>query len=1055
MKYLRYCETIADYQNKREVKYWEPWVSLTNENDDVNYNRLKVEAPLTFQITGSGNIIWSTDDSSSTKTIQYSINNSDWISITSSTTGVTIPVATGDVVIFKGSNTSYEGHSSFKGSTCSFNVGGNIMSLVGGSNFINLTTLTGTNNFQNLFKNCFYLNQAHDLILQATTLGNYCYSSMFEGCGSLITVPTLPATTMTIRCYENMFADCSLLSQAPDLPATTLAEGCYYAMFSGTNIYKTPNLPATTLTDNCYAYMFAGCNNLQETSALPATTLTSGCYQAMFSNCTKLTTAPDLNAATLTTNCYNRMFYRCSKLNYIKCLAVDSSATDCTTNWTYNVASIGTFIMDPFVDDTWEYNSPDGIPVNWNTQFEGVNMNQPIRLFILSDGTINFSKKASGAVWKQLNAFLNGGSIQYLKAADTTGGSITVQKGDILQLSGNDNFYARNRSNYTYLGKSTARFNIGGNIMSFIENSAEPNNTYTAYQTANEVTADFALCGMFSESKVVHADGLYLPATKLTESCYRQMFMDCTSLVSAPFTIGGSFMASNACGSMFQNCTNLKRGPKLPALYLSSGCYWSMFQSCTSLEKAPELPAFHVETNCYNSMFSGCSSLNYMKCLAINNTNTTGWNTNWLNSVASTGSFIKHNDATFWTTGASGIPTEWTVESVQIDDFTKLINSYLSKVSSAEAIRTKNNNGTAITTGLWAYVTGIILKAFVEVYKHYPERNELLNFATTFYNKYLLFDGTIKEGYSSTELDDKEPCVAMMNIYELPETDLYKTVSRYKTMLDSIYNELATYNRNNDGVYYHKDSYANQEWLDGSYMVQPFRAEYAARYLTGIEQSAVFDDVCNQILTMCENTYDSATGLYRHAYDESGTATWIDSSSANGKQSYFCWGRALGWLMCAIVDVLDWLPEEHSRRYELIDVLNGICTSLQNYADATTGVWRLLPTEGTTDSRNILESTSSSMFAYAYLKGVRMGYLPASMKTYAKSVFEAVKNTFITEDNGVLTLNNCASGGNPGGSSTTRAEVLENYYGKTINTDDSHGIAPFIWASLEYEQLND
>lgn len=84
------------------------------------------------------------------------------------------------------------------------------------------------------------------------------------------------------------------------------------------------------------------------------------------------------------------------------------------------------------------------------------------------------------------------------------------------------------------------------------------------------------------------------------------------------------------------------------------------------------------------------------------------------------------------------------------------------------------------------------------------------------------------------------------------------------------------------------------------------------------------------------------------------------------------------------------------------------------------------------------------MFAYAYLKGVRMGYLPASMKAYAKSVFEAVKNTFITEDNGILTLNNCASGGNPGASSTTRAEVLENYYGKTINTDDSHGIAPFI-----------
>ena len=1046
MKYLRYCETIADYQNKREVKYWEPWVSLTNENDDVNYNRLKVEAPLTFQITGSGNIIWSTDDSSSTKTIQYSINNSDWISITSSTTGVTIPVATGDVVIFKGSNTSYEGHSSFKGSTCSFNVGGNIMSLVGGSNFINLTTLTGTNNFQNLFKNCFYLNQAHDLILQATTLGNYCYSSMFEGCGSLITVPTLPATTMTIRCYENMFADCSLLSQAPDLPATTLAEGCYYAMFSGTNIYKTPNLPATTLTDNCYAYMFAGCNNLQETSALPATTLTSGCYQAMFSNCTKLTTAPDLNAATLTTNCYNRMFYRCSKLNYIKCLAVDSSATDCTTNWTYNVASTGTFIMDPFVDDTWEYNSPDGIPVDWYTYFNGIDMNSPVKLFILSDGNINFSLTGNPGS-KGLNAFLNDGDYQSIQATNTTGQSITVQKGDVLQLSGWNNYYATSTTAYAHLGKSTARFNVGGNIMAIPENGNESGN-YTDFQTA-EFQYTWALSSFFRGSKVVHADGLYFPAGVIPDNAYRNMFYGCTSLVSAPSVICGNSVGQYSCASMFSGCTNLKRAPKLPGLFLNEGCYFGMFNNCSSLTKAPELPALLLGTNCYNQMFNGCTNLNYIKCLATD-TSATDCLANWTSNVSSSGTFVK-NSIKSWTTGASGIPTGWTTESVQIDDFTKLINSYLSKVSSAKAIRAKN---TGNTTGLWAYATGIILKAFVEVYKRYPERNELLNFATTFYNTYLLFDGTIKEGYSSTELDDKEPCVAMMNIYELPETDLYKTVSRYKTMLDSIYNELATYNRNNDGVYYHKDSYANQEWLDGSYMVQPLRAEYAARYLIGAEQSAVFDDVCNQILTMCENTYDSATGLYRHAYDESGTATWIDSSSANGKQSYFCWGRALGWLMCAIVDVLDWLPEEHSRRYELIDVLNGICTSLQNYADATTGVWRLLPTEGTTDSRNILESTSSSMFAYAYLKGVRMGYLPASMKAYAKSVFEAVKNTFITENNGVLTLNNCASGGNPGGSSTTRAEVLENYYSKTINTDDSHGIAPFIWASLEYEQLN-
>ena len=54
---------------------------------------------------------------------------------------------------------------------------------------------------------------------------------MFEGCKSLKTAPELPATTLANWCYSSMFRNCTSLTTAPELSATTLASGCYRYMF--------------------------------------------------------------------------------------------------------------------------------------------------------------------------------------------------------------------------------------------------------------------------------------------------------------------------------------------------------------------------------------------------------------------------------------------------------------------------------------------------------------------------------------------------------------------------------------------------------------------------------------------------------------------------------------------------------------------------------------------------------------------------------------------------------------------------------------------------------
>ena len=115
---------------------------------------------------------------------------------------------------------------------------------------------------------------------------------------------------------------------------------------------------------------------------------------------------------------------------------------------------------------------------------------------------------------------------------------------------------------------------------------------------------------------------------------------------------------------LFYECETLMnaRNLILPAITLSQQCYRDMFMSCTSLIAGPSLPAPTLQRNCYRNMFYGCSSLSYIKCLATNISaaNSTSL---WVDSVASSGTFIK-NSSTSWTTGTSGIPSGWTVINV-------------------------------------------------------------------------------------------------------------------------------------------------------------------------------------------------------------------------------------------------------------------------------------------------------------------------------------------------------------------------------------------------------
>ena len=280
-------------------------------------------------------------------TVYYSTNKSTWTLMgTTSTTAITYTIPKNGRVYLKANAPNGWGFRNSAGGTQSniittqrtATIGGNLKSLIFGDNYRKLSNHIPNYAFLGLFSRATKITSAINLQLVEDILTPYCYSSMFYGCTSLTTAPSiLPATTLTEGCYRYMFNGCTSLTTAPALPATTSAQSCYYNMFNG-------------------------CTALQTAPQLPATTLVKNCYFGMLANCTALTQAPVLPATTLTLYCYYNMFSGCTNLNKVTTYAQDISANYCLSNWLNGVAAQGEFYN---LGSATYSSGASGIPTGW------------------------------------------------------------------------------------------------------------------------------------------------------------------------------------------------------------------------------------------------------------------------------------------------------------------------------------------------------------------------------------------------------------------------------------------------------------------------------------------------------------------------------------------------------------------------------------------------------------------------------------------------------------------------------------------------------------------
>lgn len=347
----------------------------------------------------------------------------------------------------------------------------------------------------------------------------------------------------------------------------------------------------------------------------------------------------------------------------------------------------------------------------------------------------------------------------------------------------------------------------------------------------------------------------------------------------------------------------------------------------------------------------------------------------------------------------------------------------------------------------WNYTTGLELLSIMDAASAY-DRPDFYEYALSYYDTIVRPDASIityvKDKFN---IDHVCPGRPLFEIYERTGE------ARYGMALDTLFDQLQHQPRIPDGGFWHKKVYPNQMWLDGLYMGEPFYAQYVAERIRpqeGMAWREYLDDITNQFIAVGKHTYDPATGLYRHAYDDSREMFWCDKTTG---QSQHAWGRAMGWYAMAIVETLQYFDRDDSDGTRaMADILNGIVGTLPRYADPESGMWyQVLDQPGR--EGNYVEATGSIMFVYAMLKGVRLGYLPESLKAEAMRKYEQFVERFVREnEDGTLSITDCCAVAGLGGSSN-RSGDFDYYISEPVIENDCKGVGPFIWASMEYDRM--
>ena len=150
------------------------------------------------------------------------------------------------------------------------------------------------------------------------------------------------------------------------------------------------------------------------------------------------------------------------------------------------------------------------------------------------------------------------------------------------------------------------------------------------------------------------------------------------------------------------------------------------------------------------------------------------------------------------------------------------------------------------------------------------------------------------------------------------------------------------------------------------------------------------------------------------------------------------WGRANGWALLTMCEVLDVIPESHPQRGAILELLRSHVRGLAA-CQSGEGLWHQLLDR----NDSYLESSCTAIYTYCMAHAINRGWIDAM--AYGPAVTLAW-NALTTQVNAEGQVENTCVG-------TGMSFEPAFYYYRPISVYAAHGYGPLIWAGAEMVQL--
>ncbi len=335
----------------------------------------------------------------------------------------------------------------------------------------------------------------------------------------------------------------------------------------------------------------------------------------------------------------------------------------------------------------------------------------------------------------------------------------------------------------------------------------------------------------------------------------------------------------------------------------------------------------------------------------------------------------------------------------------------------------------------WNYELGVLLQGMDDTW-YQTANGSYYKYIKESIDPFINEDGSIRT-YKAEDnrLDDLAVGRVLLLLYGVTQD------AKYYKAATLLLNQLNAHPRTSDGGFWHKQKYPHQMWLDGLYMAEPFRAEYAATF----HQPQDFEDTTKQFVLMEEHSRDPKTGLLYHGWDETKQQIWANKTT--GMSANF-WARGMGWYMMALVDTLPYYKADDPGREKLLGILQRLAVAVTKYQDKDSGLWYEVVDKPRAKG-NYFESSAACMFTYALAKGMRLGYLPPSYVSNASRAWQGILKHFVkVGPDGEVTLTSTVQAVGLG-TDAVHDGTYSYYVSQPVIDNDPKGVGAFLMAATE------